>query len=283
MNQHLSPPMPGTHVLVVDDEATTRKAVTRALELSGYEAEGAASGEHALSLLDTKPYDLMLLDLRMPGMDGVEVLNRVQSTHPELLVIVFTAHATVESAIEAVRAGAVDYLLKPCSIRDIQAAVSRALEQRRERLRRRHLIQVMAEALAALQAEDARDRGMPVGREERFVRSGPVSLDREKRLVVVSAAGLVSASSLDAELTENEAALLAFLMEYPDTVFSCRELALQALGYSLAEREAQEIVRPHISRLRKKIEHDPGNPRLVQTIRGQGYLFSPHRDPAAGE
>ena len=268
----VAPPLPKARILVVEDEATTRRAITRALNLMGYEADSATSGELALARLAVVPYDLMLLDLRMPGMDGIEVMDRVREDYPDLLVLVFTAHATVESAIQAVRAGAVDYLLKPCSVRDVEAAVARALERRRERLRRQHLIQVMAEALSALQAEDARDRGTLPGKQERFFQCGPVSLDVEKRLVVISGQG--GRTGTDAELTENEAALLARLMGQPEEIFSCRELALSALGYDVDEREAQDIVRPHISRLRKKIEPDPAQPRLVRTIRGQGYLFS---------
>ncbi|NLF11385.1 MAG: response regulator transcription factor [Anaerolineaceae bacterium] len=270
-------PIPKARILVVDDEPTTRRAVARALGLSGYEAEAAASGAQALELLAARPYDLMLLDLRMPGMDGVEVMARVQERHPNLLIIVFTAHATVHSAVEAVRAGAVDYLLKPSTIHDIEAAVARALERQRERLRRQHLIQVMAEALAALQAEDALKSGASHLAGERFLRSGPISFDRVKRLVVVAGSegidGEEEGRSLDAELTEYESVLLAFLMERPDRPFSCRQLA-RALGYDVDEREAQDIVRPHISRLRKKVEFDPGRPRWVRTLRGQGYLFS---------
>ncbi|MGD8793093.1 MAG: response regulator transcription factor [Anaerolineae bacterium] len=272
MDEHLAPPLPKARILVVEDEATTRRAITQALNLMGYEAESAASGEQAMARLAMGRYDLMLLDLRMPGMDGIEVMDKVREGYPDLLVLVFTAHATVESAIQAVRAGAVDYLLKPCSVRDVEAAVARALERRRERLRRQHLIQVMAEALSALQAEDARERGTLPGRQERFFQCGPVSLDVEKRLVVISGGG--KRESLDAELTENESALLAHLMGQPEAIFSCRELASKALGYDVEEREAQDIVRPHISRLRKKIELDPSQPRLVRTIRGQGYLFS---------
>jgi len=269
-------PIPKARILVVDDEPTTRRAVARALGLSGYEAEAAASGTQALELLAARPYDLMLLDLRMPGMDGVEVMARVQERYPNLLIIVFTAHATVHSAIEAVRVGAVDYLLKPSTIHDIEAAVARALERQRERLRRQHLIQIMAEALAALQAEDALQSAAPQFAGERFLRSGPVSFDRVKRLVVVAGSDGPddeAVPSLDAVLTEYEAVLLAFLMERPDRPFSCRELA-RALGYAVDEHEAQDIVRPHISRLRKKIEVDPSRPRWVRTLRGQGYLFS---------
>lgn len=107
----------------------------------------------------------------------------------------------------------------------------------------------------------------------RFLHCGPVALDLEKHLAVVR--GPDDAGSLNTELTASEAALLAYLMQHPDTVFSCRQLARAALGYEVREREAGIIVRPHICRLRKKIEPDPVHPRLVCTIRGKGYLFSP--------
>jgi DNA-binding response OmpR family regulator len=266
--------MPGARILVVEDETSTRKAVVRALDLMGYHADEAITGKQALDKLASLPYDLMLLDLRLPEMDGVEVMERVKDAYPTLLVIVLTAHATVDSAITAVRSGAADYLLKPCSLREIEAAISRALEGRKQRLHRQHLIHVMAEALEALQTEEEQQAATPAVPPERFLRCGSVALDREKRLAVVSSAG--DEGSLDAELTANEVDLLAHLMQHPDTVLSTQELALNALGYDVSEREAQDIVRPHISRLRKKIEPDPATPRLIRTIRRKGYFFSPY-------
>jgi DNA-binding response OmpR family regulator len=273
MNDHSPPAVPLARILVVDDEPGTCKAIARALNMMDYRADEAISGSQALATLASSPYDLMLLDLNMPGMDGVEVMQRVQHAYPGLQVIIFTAYATLDSAIAAVKAGAADYLLKPCKIRDIEAAIARALQRRRERLRRQHLIRVIAEALEALQAEEEQEMTTPPGQPERFLQRGPVALDRERRLAVVGEAD--GAASFNVKLTANEAALLAYLMQHSETVFSCRELAWTALGYDVSEREARYIVRPHISRLRKKIELDPVHPRLLRTIRGKGYIFSP--------
>jgi len=200
-------------------------------------------------------------------------MKRVQEGHPALAVIVLTAHATLESAILAVKAGAADYLLKPCSIQDLETAIARALQRRRERRRRQHLIHVIGETLAALRTEEEQELSASRDQPARFLQRGPVTLDREKCLAVV--AGDDDSAGLDAELTTRETALLAHLMQHPDTVYSCRELAWSALGYDVSEREAQSIVRPHISRLRKKIEPDPAHPRLIHNIRGKGYFFSP--------
>jgi DNA-binding response OmpR family regulator len=263
----------------------TRKAIVRALNLLGYRADAASSGSEALESLSTLSYDVMLLDLRMPGIDGVEVMRRVRDSHPNLLVIVFTAYATVESAIEALRTGAVEYLLKPCSIPEIEAAISRALERRQDRLRREHLLQVMSGALDALQAESAQALQPLLPEAERFLQYGPIALDLEKRLVIVQQPGEPGApgdsspphepQSHHAELTANEQALLAYLMRHPETVLTPRDLASGALGYDLSVQEAGDIVRPHISRLRKKIESDPAQPRLILTLRGRGYMLSP--------
>ena len=253
-------------ILVVDDEKSTRNAVTRALNLIGYEADGAESGGQALSYLSARPYDLMLLDLRMPGLDGVEVMVRAKKLRPSLLVVILTAFATIESAIAAVRAGAVDYLLKPCSIREIEGVIARALYQRKQRL-----VNVMAEALEVLQSEGAPDVPYIFGR-ERVLRAGAMTLDRDKHLVVVTGDG--DNDSISCDLTTIEADILACFMQRPGTVFSCRELARAALGYEVNEREAEEIIRPHISRLRKKIERDPANPTTIRTIRNKGYFFS---------
>jgi DNA-binding response OmpR family regulator len=241
-------PILPARILVVDDEAMPRMTITRALNLMGYKADEAASGAEALSKLAARFYDLVLLDLRMPGVDGVEVMRQASQLCPDTLVIVLTAHATSESAIAAVRFGAIDYLLKPYSLRDTEAAIARALDHHRHA------------------------RPPQSGPTERFLQRGPMTLDVEKRLAIVASPG--GGQTRQAELTGNEAALLAHLMQSPDTVFSCRDLARNSLGYDVSEREAEDIIRPHISRLRNKIESDPAHPTLVCTIRGKGYLFA---------
>lgn len=230
-------------ILVVDDEPTPRMAIADALNMMGYRADEAGSGTEALAMLARQPYDLVLLDLRMPGMDGVEVMRRARIAHDDLLVIVLTAYGSLDSAIEAVRAGAADYLLKPISIRDTEDSIARALLRR-------------SGPLAA----------------ERFLRRGHVTLDREKNLAFLSTGQEGERRTVD--LTVSETALLARLMRQPTRVLSCRDLARDALNYDVFEREAQEIVRPHISRLRQKLESDPAEPRLIHTIRGKGYMFS---------
>ena len=268
-----TPPIPQARVLVVDDEAHVRLPLMRSLALRGYSADGAASGHQALEMLERTPYDAMVLDMCMPGMDGVEVMQRACQMCPGLSIVVLTGHAALESAISAVKSQAADYLLKPASVHEVAAALASALQQRTEELRHQHLLQVMGRALNEIRGTEVSGETVPAPAQERSLRVGPVTLDRQKHLVVI--AGDDDAAAFDAELTASEAGLLACLMQHPGSVLSCRELARSALGYDFTEREAQSIVRPHICRLRKKIEPDPAQPRLIHTVPGKGYLFAP--------
>jgi DNA-binding response OmpR family regulator len=266
-------PIPRARVLVVDDEAHVRSALVRSLALRGYRANGAVSGYQALEMLERTPYDAMVLDMRMPGMDGVEVMQRACQVCPDLAIVVLTGHASLETAISAVKSHAADYLLKPASVHEVATAIASALQRRAEKRHRHHLLQVMGQALDELGRIEASGETSLTPTPERFLRAGPVTLDRDNRLVIVAGGG--DAGGSKAELTVSQALLLDYLMQHSNTILSCRELARFALGFDVGEQAAQGIVRPHISRLRKKIEPNPARPRLIRTISGKGYLFAP--------
>src|SRR3990172_4155600 len=118
-----------SRVLVVDDELHLRLSLAEILRRRGHQVEEAGSGDEALNLVQSAPFDLMLLDMVMPGMSGVEVMRRARQLQPELLIIVLTAHASVENAIAAVKADVADYMLKPCNIDDLVVTVSRTLQE----------------------------------------------------------------------------------------------------------------------------------------------------------
>src|SRR5581483_1823104 len=115
------------HVLVTDDDDVTCRLFTRVLGDEGYHVEWAHSGEDALSQLQHGQYDLLVVDVRMPGMTGLEVTHAVRKAHPELPIVVMTAFGSMETAIEAIHEGAFDYLSKPIHLEDLKAVVSRAL------------------------------------------------------------------------------------------------------------------------------------------------------------
>ncbi|MFA5802658.1 MAG: sigma-54 dependent transcriptional regulator [Thermoleophilia bacterium] len=118
--------MPGT-ILIVDDEKNMRFVVGRALKSAGNDVREAASGEEALKSFEESVPDMVILDQRMPGMDGITTLTRIRQEHPGLPVIMLTAHGNVESAVEAMKAGATDYLTKPFDVEELKLSVEKAL------------------------------------------------------------------------------------------------------------------------------------------------------------
>lgn len=258
-------------VLVVDDEAYLRQALAHALSLEQFVVLEAESGESALNYVLAGDCDLMLLDMALPDLDGTEVMRRARQAYPHLPMIVLTGNATVESAIAAVRAEAVDYLVKPVSVKAVVETVRQVWHKALAEQRQRLLMETMRAAFSAERGDprDAEERYSAPQRKAPVVRAG-VALDRERRQAVIHANGRHTVG-----LTESEEAILGCLLDHPEKVFSCRELVRRALGYvEEDEFTAQSLIRPYISRLRKKVEPDPEHPRWIQTIRGRGYLWA---------
>ena len=255
-------PTPVTRLLIVDDESNIRSALVRALNLVGYHAEEAASGKEALTLLAQTFFDLMVLDLCLPDIEGVAVMQQAQQLQPGLLIVILTGHATLESAIAAVKSEAVDYLRKPAGVHEIIDAVTRALQKRAARAQREQL----ARALDLLQS-DATPALLTAVNGSLSI--GPLKLDRSNRLVRINDQPVRTIV-----LSRGETAVLASLMARPNHTLSCQQLVQAAWGYHADRKEAESIIRPYISRLRSKIEHDRTEPRLIRTVRQHGYLFS---------
>ncbi|MGJ5820675.1 sigma-54-dependent transcriptional regulator [Paludibaculum fermentans] len=120
--------MTGKRILIVDDEESLRRVTQLRLQQAGYEAATAADGDEALAFLQRHPQDLVLTDLRMPGMSGLDLLKRIRQDFPEIIVIVVTAFGTIESAVEAMKQGAFDYIIKPVNSDALRIILARALE-----------------------------------------------------------------------------------------------------------------------------------------------------------
>ncbi len=265
-------------MLIVDDEANLRAGLRDILSLMGYRVEEAASGHEALKLLESVSYDLMVLDIRMPGMDGVEVMHRARQMCPDLPIIVLTAHASLESAIAAVKSDAADYMLKPFDIEDLISTISQALQEHAEQQRHRQLLNLVGKAIDTLGQEErpaappssSPEPPSPPTRPGRFLHAGPLTLDRQKRLTIMQGDPVRTV-----ELTEGEATILAAMMEQPNQVLSYSRLIHTVTGCcTLSKQEAQNQVRLYVFRLRRKIEADPSDPRLIRTVRGRGYFLS---------
>jgi len=118
-------------LLLVDDEARFVETLSKRLTARGYDVEGALSGPEALARLGARPFDVVLLDVWMPGMDGLEVLKQIRRLHPSVRVVLVSGNASITAAVEGIRLGATDYLLKPVEIEDVMAKVEEAFEKKR--------------------------------------------------------------------------------------------------------------------------------------------------------
>jgi DNA-binding response OmpR family regulator len=253
------------HILVVDDEPAARLSLAELLSLEGYEVAAAASGEQAIEFLDEGPFDLAILDLKMPGMDGLEVVEGLQEQSPDTVIIMLTAHGTLETAVQAMRKGAHDYLLKPANVNEIMASVKAGLDKRRRELRRRELLSLMQTTLSAITDETPLPTSeLPVVT-DRFLQVRGVIIDQQKHLATLHGEPL--------DLTPTEFKLLVYLLSNPDRVLSPQELVSEVQGYEADHWEARSIIRVHIRRLRQKLEPEPSNPAYIITVRGAGYMF----------
>ena len=225
-------------ILLVDDEDSVRKVLAFPLEKDGYEVVQAADGEEALTRFDERDIDLVVLDIMLPRLDGLEVCKRLRATST-VPIIMLTARDDELDKVIGLELGADDYITKPFSIREFRSRV-RALLRR----------------ATALQAPAPAD-------EERIERDGLV-IDVPRRTVTVDGS--------DVQLTYVEFELLRALAASPGRVFS-RRMLLESLWKSADYRDPRTID-VHVRHLREKLEADSRNPAYILPVRGVGYRFA---------
>jgi DNA-binding response OmpR family regulator len=249
MNQALTRPLDddghmGRTILVVDDEATLRETLVEALELEGYRAISAGDGREALAKFRTEHPDLVLLDLMLPELSGVEVCRilRAESSVP---IVMLTARDSEVDKVVGLELGADDYVTKPFSLRELTARI-RGIFRR-------------AEHLASISAPDpAVSTAAPP----------PVSLGR----VQVDLAGhRLLRDGKPVPVKPKAFELLAFLLRNPGQVFTRDQLLERVWGYDYAGET--RTVDVHVHWLRVEVEEDPAVPALLQTVRGVGYVL----------
>jgi DNA-binding response OmpR family regulator len=258
----------GAKLLIVDDEKAMRVSLSEIFTLRGAQVTAAADGREAVELLNQHDFDLMLLDLKMPGMSGIQVLEVAQKVRPATVVVLLTAHATLDSAISAMRRGAFDYLLKPCEPRALIAGVERGLSKRAEFLRRQNLVGLMEQTVSALKADKSATTSSattPSPLTDGVLRAGELTIDSKKRLALLGDQPLT--------LSPTEYSVLAHFVRNHDRAIPCSELVRECLGYEATEQEARPVMRVHIHRLRQKIEANAEKPQKLVTVRAAGYML----------
>ena len=220
-------------MLVVDDDDTVANIVLEYLARAGHVAARAADGRQALDSLDRKVPDLIVLDLMLPHIDGLEVCRRVRALHPDLPVIMLTALGEEDDRIAGLEVGADDYITKPFSPRELVLRVESVLRR-------------------------VNAKSNPAG--PAVLTAGTITVD--------TAARRATRDGVELPLTVRELDLLAFLMAHPGTAFNREQLMREVWGWTFGD---QSTVTVHVRRLREKVEADPTNPTLIHTVWGIGY------------
>ncbi len=224
------------HILLVDDEQSVQKLLASALRKDGYEVVSAFDGREALDRLRDRAFDLLVLDLMLPEVDGFEVCRQVRATS-SVPIIMLTARVEEIDKVLGLELGADDYITKPFSMREFRSRVKAVL-------RRSQLTHAEEPAQEALE-------------------DGELRIDFDKRLVTIDGKPV--------RLTYVEFEILAALARHPGRVYG-RSTLLERVWGDSAYRDPR-TVDVHIRHLREKLEQDPKNPELVLTVRGVGYRF----------
>lgn len=228
---------------MVDDDPTVSDVVSRYLERAGYQVTRAVDGSGALAAFHRSPPDLVVLDLMLPGIDGLEVCRRLRQHAAQVPVIMLTALGEEADRVLGLQLGADDYLTKPFSPRELVLRVQAVLRR-------------------------AAGAAAPAPGTDRVLTDGDLVLDPNRRVVRRGGQELV--------LTVREFDLLAYLMRHPGKAFRRAELLDGVWGWTFGD---QSTVTVHVRRLREKVEDDPAAPRRIVTVWGVGYRYE--RIPAA--
>jgi len=252
--------------LIVDDEVAVRDSLKELLEIDDYPTDTVGTGEEALQLLEKESYELVLLDLKLPGIQGIEVMRQIHRIAPETKVIILTGYGSLETAVEALRAGAEDYIEKPYDVPEILDSVGQALTKKALRKRKVLIIEQMDSSLKQL--KDVEGINTP---------------ERPSRRVIALPQGIMAdlerrelwRGGERAQLTPTEGKLLGIFLDNKGRVLTHQELVFLVQEYEAPVKESAEILRPMVSRLRKKLATFPGMEDWVENVRGTGYLWVP--------
>jgi DNA-binding response OmpR family regulator len=256
-------------ILIIDDELNLRRSLALILQRAGYSVTVAGGAQEACQLLKAGSFDLVFLDLKLPDGNGLDILAEIRRLYPEMPVFILTAHASLESAIEAVRRGARDYLLKPIDPQLIITQVANVLQIDEQLKRRREIIGEMQNLLVELNQIN-QPEGFPAQADSLNARD-PARILQRGRFVLDLHARYAMLGEKIINLSPTAFDYLATLLRHSPTTVSYETLVIESQGYKTSMMEAREMARWYIHELRKTFEPDTRNPSYIITVRGVGY------------
>lgn len=267
--------MKAASILVVEHDRQTRMLIEGRLQAAGYQSESVASGEQALTRLHTTNVDLLIIDLWLPQISGMAVIEAAKAHDPDLEVIVMTASTTLESALQSLRRGVFGYIIKPGQPGELESTVAGALSRRRERLNRLYLLRQLgselmriADAPSVRYMADAAPGGAP---------AQPIQMLQVGSLRIDPRRYTVTRDSQPIQLSASEFNLLVYMASHSEQVLAPQQITRAVLGYDCAAYEARELIKVRVHKLRRKIEINPTAPQLLISVRGAGYMLTAGR------
>ncbi len=257
-------------ILIVDDEPNLRRTLAMILARGGYQSAEADNAAAALARLKTAPFDLLFLDLNMPDRYGADLMADIRQAYPNLPVLILTAHATLDSAMEAVRQGARDYMVKPIEPEYILRRVREILGESQQPLRKREIVSEIQGLLVELQEMEGQGftptsllAAVPPAAPGRVLVKGGFVLDLHARHATLDGRYLtLSGSNFDYLMT---------LVRHAPTTVGYRALVQESQGYDVIAVEARTLARWRVHELRQVLEAEPRQPARLMTVRGVGY------------
>jgi DNA-binding response OmpR family regulator len=257
-------------ILIIDDEPNLRRSLGLILQRAGYAVTTASDAAEALHVLQAGAYDLTFLDIKLPDQNGIQLMPQLRELYPEMPILILTAHATLDTAIGAVRLGARDYLLKPIDPENILSRAESLLKEAKPK-RRREITSQLQDLLAELQSidgEEARpvtpDAPITTTDPTRYLKCGSLILDRHTHSVTYD--------NCSTSLPPSAFDYLVTLARHSPHPVTYEKLVSESQGYQhISRSEAREIARWQMHEIRKLLEPDPRQPRLIITVRDVGY------------
>ncbi len=258
-------------ILIADDEAPIRMTMQALLRRRGYDVIAADNGEAALAQIFQRPFDLLLLDLKMPGLSGIEVAKRARERQPDVAIIILTGHGSLDSALDGMHVGVFDYLLKTTSPHEVLARVEAALAHHADARRKQHLLATLSSVVGEL-GGGTPAAAPPAAAAAQWIDVGDLQISMWNQTV--------RRGEQMVNLTPTEFRVLTCLAQQAGQVMSYQQIVQCSQGYETSALEAAELIKPHMYHLRQKLEPDPATPRYILTVRGTGYMLA---TPAPGD
>lgn len=258
-------------ILIVDAHANSRAFLTQVLRANGFHIGESNGPEQALGCLEQEHFDAVFFHFPFDDSNDDHLLSSVRQISPEILIVVQDSNPTIERTIAAIKASVADYLTGPWDTQNVARGIINTIRRHHERIRwLTHYVSQAIEAYytaSGVELEVSNEPGMELGS---TLTAGNLQLVRITRTLIY-----LGEERFNVKLTKGECDVLAVLMSHPGEAMSCWTIVREAWGYDMHDVEAKSVVRPHISRLRRKLSDTPIDPAAITTVHGLGYVFIP--------